>query len=675
MTIKWILGFNPYAKQVVWLVLLTGIITALLACVRTYSLLYFNLGFYEVVANADFWAVLWQGLRFDVATVIRLFLPVYLLSLMALLLPRRVGLWLTTIGVCWGIILAACILLLTVANVGYIGFFDTPFNAFAIESLTYDKHEIAESVLGAGDVWWYLVVGVVLAVFSVSVLWRLAKLLNAHWPKGKTRFIPATVFVVCSFLLVIALGRGSLGNFPLSHKHLVVSANPSFNNSVPNGALSVYYAILEYLDSRDLKLASDEGGRALYQQFYGKPAMAGDLWSQLFTATPESSFLANNPPNVVLNLVESMGTEPLLSSFNEGADLVGDLGVHLQADVWLKNFLPEHNDTQSTLIRLLGNIDYPTVTQSKYKRIALQTAAARVFKRAGYTTVFVYTGFEGVRHRADYFLNQGFDRFIGAHQLQQAYPKMPTNVWGGEDAYMYDYASKLLLNHNKDDAPLFVVTLTTTNHPPYHVPTSFAAHTSIVNPDLAKKIGGLPVDSLATYKYTNHHLGQFIAKIKASSNAANTIVAATGDHGVRGLTGFEGSALRNVSVPLYFYVPENYKPDQPLNSTQVASHKDVFPTLYHLALSGASYPNLGRNLYAAQGELNPHGFAASSRYIVSNEGAVLKSKPGVVYPLVPGQGLRLGSPKVMVPNQKLESALSYEKLINWMMRKQLVGGS
>ena len=161
-----------------------------------------------------------------------------------------------------------------------------------------------------------------------------------------------------------------------------------------------------------------------------------------------------------------------------------------------------------------------------------------------------------------------------------------------------------------------------------------------------------------------------ISRIKASDIAESTIIAATGDHAVRGLTGFKGGVLRNIAVPFYLYIPSSYKPNTPVDLEQVASHKDIMPTLYQLSLSEAIYPNMGRNILAPIKLGSPHNFAASDRYIVTNKGARLKTKPDVFNPLLIGHGLTLGPP---VPEADFASAQVYDNLVDWMMRKQLVG--
>jgi hypothetical protein len=108
-------GILPYVKQVVWLTLVTAIVALAVVCVRLFSLVHFNADIN--IVNADFWRVLWQGFRFDVATSIRLFLPVYLLSLLAVLLPAFMGRYALWLGLVWGGVVAVCVVVLSVANV------------------------------------------------------------------------------------------------------------------------------------------------------------------------------------------------------------------------------------------------------------------------------------------------------------------------------------------------------------------------------------------------------------------------------------------------------------------------------------------------------------------------------------------------------------------------------
>ena len=95
------------------------------------------------------------------------------------------------------------------------------------------------------------------------------------------------------------------------------------------------------------------------------------------------------------------------------------------------------------------NTEYSAISHSRHQTVPLKTSVARVFKNAGYKTVFVYAGFEGLSNRSKYFKTQGFDVFVGAHQLADLYPAMQPSVWGGEDQFVFDEVYKHLESHIK----------------------------------------------------------------------------------------------------------------------------------------------------------------------------------------------------------------------------------
>jgi phosphoglycerol transferase MdoB-like AlkP superfamily enzyme len=664
-----------HANLLLWLCLSIFVCVVFLLALRV-GFLHYSISSFSpsLLFIDDFWQVLFTGLRFDIAIVMRAFLPVYLLSLLALPFPHIVGKIILRIGCWWGAILVALMFALSVINLAYIEFFNEPLNAFAIESLIhYDVDVVISTIMGSGSLLIYATVLILLP----CIVWLMLKL--SQWQQRLNFFSTVGVLqslslAIVGFFLVMALGRGSFGAFPLSHRHLIVSVVPGFNNAVPNGLVSSYYAVLEYLDSKTLVIANDEDGRMLFEAFHGYSASEGELWPQLFTQTPASKVLEHHPPNVVLNIMESLGAELLRPEFNQSHDWAAGLRGHLDDDLVMTRFLPAHNSTQSSLINLLGNINYPTVTQSKYKNISLMTSVAKVFKKAGYRTLFVYTGFEGERNIANYFQKQGFDEFIGASSLQRIYPDMETNIWGGEDRYVFEYITQRLLEKPVGGPPLLIISLSINNHPPYIVLDGMNDAHLTLDPLVREKLAQLPAISMSTYEYSNHYLGGFISQIKSSKRKNDTIIAATGDHGTRGLRSSSGSALRNISVPFYLYIPPPYVPESELDILQIASHKDLFPTLYHLSLSEASYPNLGRNLFDLVTVDKTHSFAMTEQYFVDLDGAVMKTRPSNTYPFSSLGDLQLEDAIAYKKTDLVNRGQAYAALKDWMMRKQLTKG-
>ena len=274
---------------------------------------------------------------------------------------------------------------------------------------------------------------------------------------------------------------------------------------------------------------------------------------------------------------------------------------------------------------LLVNTEHSSISHATYQHIPLQTSVARVFKKAGYKTLFVYSGFEELSNRSKYFKTQGFDEFIGAQRLTELYPGMHNTIWGGEDKFLFDEVYKQLSNTQKGDKPLFIVTLTVTNHPPYKLPLEHSLDLTDIPQRLMSRLQDLPEKSLDTYFYTNDQLGRFISKIKASHLKETTIIAATGDHAVRGMYFNTDERLHEISVPLYLYLPRNYQPSGVVDTQQIASHKDIMPTLYNNALSEASYLNMGRDLLDPITKQSIHNFAYHADYVLADNKAYRKN--------------------------------------------------
>jgi len=118
------------------------------------------------------------------------------------------------------------------------------------------------------------------------------------------------------------------------------------------------------------------------------------------------------------------------------------------------------------------------------------------------------------------------------------------------------------------------------------------------NPETAYK-------NLLAYQYANSCLGEFIENIKNSSLGENTIIVATGDHTNQSLFDFtDQDLLKKYSVPLIFYLPEKYRPDHAVNTARFGSHKDIFPTVFNLALSNTPYLNTGFDLLSGEDKHN-----------------------------------------------------------------------
>ena len=626
----------------------------------------------NAVTNPEVWQALWMGLRFDIATTLRLSLLSLLLSLICALLPFRKAsqlAWWSTVVL--GYVLIALALFFAISNIMYISFFDRPIDSFAFQGLTYGWQIAAKSIAGLDNFIVSLLAILVLMPISLLLYRRLLAVIGKNaWGNSlaTTRYALLIVLYLTVFVL---LGRGTVTTFPLSHRHMTISAETDVNNLIANGVIATYYGYQEFKKSRTLAAADDAEGRALFQSFFGYEPTSENLFAQFFTTSNKSDFLQKNPPHVVLHLVESMGQALLLDRFNGGFDTAGALRQHLDKDLYFSSFLPSSDSTQKSLMSIMLNTEYSNISRSTHQQIPLETSAPRIFKRAGYRTLFVYAGFEGENNNANYLRQQGFDEFIGAHKLKTLYPKMGDSVWGGEDKYVYDYVWDTLSKSDQQDKPLFIVSLSVTNHPPYVLPKTTTQPAEQINQTLVARLQNLPPVSVETFKYTNEHLGTLLSQVKQSNLKNNIIMAFTGDHAIRGMSFSATEQLHQISVPFYLYVPNQYMPDNEVDTQQIASHKDIMPTLYNLALSDAKYPNLGRHLLAPADPASPHNFAYHSHYFVMDNVIYNPTADQQIMGRKVLPNLDITDEKYPATGKKYQGASQYSDVLNWMTRYQL----
>jgi phosphoglycerol transferase MdoB-like AlkP superfamily enzyme len=158
--------------------------------------------------------------------------------------------------------------------------------------------------------------------------------------------------------------------------------------------------------------------------------------------------------------------------------------------------------------------------------------------------------------------------------------------------------------------------------------------------------------------------------VKGSNFKQHTIIAVTGDHGIRGMRYSNNERLQEISVPLYMYIPDKYQLDNIPDDRQIASHKDIMPTLFNNALSDASYLNLGRDLLTSNNQELTHNFAYHSNYLIENSYVHEKSNSAFLPAREVTEDFRLISDDDMI-NRELGNGQFYSDILDWLTRFQL----
>jgi phosphoglycerol transferase MdoB-like AlkP superfamily enzyme len=203
---------------------------------------------------------------------------------------------------------------------------------------------------------------------------------------------------------------------------------------------------------------------------------------------------------------------------------------------------------------------------------------ARVLKREGYNTMFLYGGrgvFDGMRAFA---VENGYDKFIEQKDIEN-----PSHVtaWGVADEDLFKRAVVEFRELNKQGKPFCATLLSVSNHRPYTYPEG--------------RIPGDPKKKKRSQvvKYADWSLGQFFKAAKNEAFWTNTIFVVVADHGAR-VYGSQSIPIKSYEIPLVILGPAVVK--EPRRLDTLGCSLDVPVTL--LGLLGRPYESLffGRDL-------------------------------------------------------------------------------
>jgi len=247
---------------------------------------------------------------------------------------------------------------------------------------------------------------------------------------------------------------------------------------------------------------------------------------------------------------------------------------------------------------------------------------ARLLKRDGYSTLFLYGGrgvFDGMRSFA---LRNGYDRFI--EQKHFTHPTF-TTAWGVCDEDLYARSIQEFRELSKSGRPFFATVLSVSNHKPYTYPRGRIPE----NPDKRRRENAV--------KYSDFALGEFFRAARQEAFWTNTVFAVVADHGAR-VYGEQSIPIHSYEIPLLVVGPAVVR--APSRVGQLGCSLDVAPTL--LGLIGRPYQTtfFGQDLLKA----NPEDGRALLNH--NRDVGLLAQQRLVVLGLMKGEEFYAGDPKL-----------------------------
>lgn len=447
--------------------------------------------------------------------------------------------------------------------------FRSRFNTVAVDYLIY-PHEVFVNIGESYPV--ILIVSVCVALGAVWT-WLARRLFRPMW---KDAAPPGKRFLHFVGALALAVVLAMTFNF----KGTTFSTDRTLNEIANNGPISFFAAWwtgnLDY--SAFYKTLPKEDAYARARQLLTEPGaefvepgesirrrIAGD------TTKPKL--------NVVIFLEESLGSEfwGCLGRTNTLTPEMDKLAT--EEGLLFTNIYASGNRTVRGFEGVLSSFP-PLPGDSIVKRDRSQNVEtiARVLKRDGYNSIFLYGGrglFDGMR---SYAVNNGYDRFVEQKDFENPSHK---TAWGVADEDLFKRAVVEFRELAKQDKPFCATVLTVSNHKPYTYPEGRIPE----DPKRRKRAHAV--------KYSDWCLGEFFKAAKREPFWTNTIFVVVADHGAR-VYGKQEIPIKSYEIPLVILGPAVVK--EPKRLDQLGCSLDVPVTL--LGLLGRPYESLffGRDL-------------------------------------------------------------------------------
>lgn len=574
-------------------------------------------------------------------------------------------------------------LLFTGINIGNYFYFKTYksyYNIFMFGIVEDDTKAVLNNIWEDYPIIKLLVLTILAAIFPTSIFIYILSQQPLVIENYST--LITITFGLISLIYLAYAARGYFFTHPLAKMHAQVSSLSIINQMVPNGIIAMKWAFEDRKRDIQFSAVDKKQGSKLIKQFtkiipttqcfeYENP-------QQFFIdKTEKNTFLQQNPPHIVMALMESFGNNFLQLDNAETNDLLGKLRKYFQQDYYFKFFTSDYNGTAPSLSSLYFYSPIQNISQSIAQNKSLLQTPFFIYKNKGYKTVFITAGNIMWRNLANYMPLQGIDELYDQNSIIDTFPesKATLSYWGVADEYAFKLAEKLLQESNQ---PLFINILTMTNHPPFKAPDNY--HPFVVNPDiLTGKI--LAKDKteqkniLQAFQYAANALGEFIENIEKSAIAEKTIIAATGDHYMRAMENrFPLDLFLDKTVPFFIHIPSTIKANLPIdfNPYRLGSHKDIMPTLFALSLSDCEYWHLaGRNLLSNQAD-NKFNFAFNETVFITPDAVYdLHSENIVKYQWNKQNGET--AKQLEIGEEEAKEIRSYSELLYWQINYQVEG--
>lgn len=505
------------------------------------------------------------GFRLDLASAA--YLTAVPALLIALSVSRRVLPLARRVAQGWTAVAAVLLSLIAAADLGIFREWGRRIDAAVLQYLSHPAESWAAA--GGGPRW--IMLGLFFGLAGLF-LWLAYRFLRPAWQRLPPAH-PAVAAPLGFLALLLAIpARGGWQQIPINQSSAYFSPLPFANLAAINVGWNFFDSWHRGLNRRDnpYRVVSPDTALALC---CGESAPAG----------PREQVVRGPRPNILLVMWESL-TARAVSRLGGVAGATPVFDRLAATGLLFRRMYAAGDRTEKGLAAILSAA--PTIPNGSILTVPSKSRTLPMLSRdlgaAGYETAFYYGGELGFANIRSFIQEGRFARIVG----KADFPRDAwVSKWGAHDDVV---AERVLRDLGAARAPFFYAWLTQSSHEPFDVPGPV-------------RVPGTDGESrfLNSLAYTDHVLGEFLARARAEPWWDSTLVIIVSDHSKK-LERTDAAAPYK-SAPSWYHVPMLWTGGALLRvgtTDALASQTDLAPTLLgQLGLPGAERYRFGRDLF------------------------------------------------------------------------------
>lgn len=498
-----------------------------------------------------------QGLRFDLYVILVMgLMPTLLwLGLQAYSSSRKHTIKIADQLFFWlWILFQVPFVVLNWADIEFINFSGRRFNS----GMLFNLGEIRGGIgLGMIETYWGLTaVGVsAILIWVLGLRWILRK--QSRQNPGSKRLLGLQALAV---ILFSGLGiRGGFQPKPLGLAH----ANISLNNQLNLMVLNSPFVVIRSWGQRELPQMQFLPEAVMASQLLGNQPGGAD-----FAPKFELGVKVSGPINVVVIIVESLSYE-YIGYPHGGQGYTPFLDQLAAKSLFFENSFANGRRSIEGISSITASI--PALMKEPFVSSIYANnhylSLASVLGKAGYESHFFHGGNNGTMFFDTFAKQSGFDHYYGARE----YPNSADHDggWGIYDEPFLKWSgTQITKAQEKSKKPFLATLFTLSSHQPFTLPAGYQGKFDKGTQDIHESLG-----------YVDMSIRHFFEDAEKQDWYKRTLFVITADHTYKPNRPEYQNELGRYRVPIMFYSPLVKEWPKEIDTKQVVSHIDIFPSV------------------------------------------------------------------------------------------------